>query len=118
MMVRYFRHFQSAGGDNEWVASGKYPQKYKCLLRLNRLMAKALWLVDDEHFTEIIENSGYQWSKTELALYIEIMAYAHQTATIALAMGLLPEEPLSHCDFLDISKIAKEIELYQNAYSR
>lgn len=41
---------------------------------------------------EILENSNYHWSKTELAICIQVMAFSHSMSTIALGVGLLAED--------------------------
>jgi hypothetical protein len=54
---------------------------------------------------EILENESFQWSINELALIIQILAFAHNDSTIALALGLIPEaEELP--DELNLTKIA------------
>jgi hypothetical protein len=42
-MVRYYHRFKAAGGDLRWINQGKYPPKYKVIVELNRILAKALW---------------------------------------------------------------------------
>lgn len=42
---------------------------------------------------DILEDPSFRWSINELAVIIQILAFAHNDATIALALGLLPEEP-------------------------
>lgn len=43
MAMRYLKRFKSAGGDTKWMTHAKYPQKYRHLLPLNRILARAIW---------------------------------------------------------------------------
>lgn len=43
MMIKYFKKYKLAGGDLAWIKEGKYPHKFKHILELNRLLAKAVW---------------------------------------------------------------------------
>jgi hypothetical protein len=52
---------------------------------------------------------GQPWNRSELARYVQIMAFAHQNSTIALSVGLVPEEDT----YLDRFNMAKIIELKQ-----
>jgi hypothetical protein len=63
IMARMLKRFLKEGGLMEWVLEGKFPQKYKLILTLNRYMARAPWEVTPEMIEEILENSTYHWSK-------------------------------------------------------
>lgn len=75
-----------------WLEECKFPQKYKLILPLNRYMARAPWEITPEMIEEILENGSYHWSKNELTLCIQIFAFSHEMSTIALGVGLLPED--------------------------
>lgn len=55
-------------------------------------MARAPWEITPEMIEDILENGTYHWSKNELALCIQILAFAHEMSTIALGVGLLAED--------------------------
>lgn len=63
VMARMIKRFLKEGGLMEWVEEGKYPQKYKSILTLNRYMARAPWEITPEMIEEILENGTYHWSK-------------------------------------------------------
>jgi hypothetical protein len=66
--------------------------RLRVLLGLNRLMARAPWEITPEVIEEILGNQQIYWTRSELARYIQIMAFTHQNSIIALSMGLRPEE--------------------------
>lgn len=92
VMARMLKRFLKEGGLMEWVLEGKFPHKYKLLLTLNRYLARAPWEITEEMMEEILENSNYHWSKTELAICIQVMTFSHSMSTIALGVGLLAED--------------------------
>jgi hypothetical protein len=63
-MARMLKRFLKEGGLMEWFVEGKYPQKYKLLLTLNRYMARAPWEITAEMVEEILENGSYHWNKS------------------------------------------------------
>jgi len=52
-------------------------------------MARAPWEITPEMIESILENGSYHWSQKDLALCIQIFAFAHEMSTIALGVGLL-----------------------------
>lgn len=111
MLARYLRQFKAAGGDPTWLSHRKYPPKYRLLLPLNRALARAPWEISEEQVADLLLNSGCHWSRSELALCVEILAFAHQNCGIALAMGLLPEHALQTHP-LDLEAVAACIRDY------
>lgn len=53
IMVRYYHRFKAAGGDLRWINQGKYPPKYKVILELNRILAKALWEITEDFMVDL-----------------------------------------------------------------
>lgn len=90
VMARMLKRFLKEGGLTEWVNEAKFPPKYKLLLKVNRYLARAPWEIGSEMMEEILENTSYHWSKSELALCLQVMAFAQAMSTIALGVGLLP----------------------------
>jgi hypothetical protein len=70
MMIRYYHKFKAAGGDPRWINQGKYPQKYKVILELNRILAKATWEITEHFMLDLYENSGHQWNQSEIAIIL------------------------------------------------
>lgn len=106
VMARMVRKFLRAGGDLEWLREGSFPAKYRMILPLNRLMGRAPWEIDDQLLEGILENGAVHWSKNELALCIQVLAFAHQLSTIALAVGLEVEDPVT-LQFLNLDKLVE-----------
>lgn len=92
MMARYLKRFFRSGGELEWLTKGTFPKKLKKILTLNRAMSHAPWQISPDLIIDILENESFRWSINELALIVQILAFAHHDATIALALGLQPEE--------------------------
>jgi len=67
-------------------------------------MARAPWEMTPEMMESILENGSYHWSQKDLAICIQIFAFAHEMSTIALGVGLLAEDP-SALTQLNLSKI-------------
>jgi hypothetical protein len=114
MMVRYYNHFKAAGGDLRWISEAKYPSKYRAILELNRILAKAVWEISEDFMIELCENSGFPWSKSEIAIILEILAFSHQNSTIALALGLNCEDPIEKLDLLNIQGVEQAINEYRS----
>lgn len=92
MMQRYYKLFRQTNGDPAWIQLGTFPEKYRLLLHLNHLMARAIWELDQNTIASILKKGGPEWSETELAACIEVLAFSHQLSTISLALGLNPED--------------------------
>ncbi len=99
MMARYLRGFFRAGGDAEWLTEGGFPQRLQPVLRLNRKMSHYVWEVNSETMTDVLENEDFRWSANDLALFVQVIAFAHNDSTLALALGLLPEDTTLLSDF-------------------
>lgn len=56
-------------------------------------MSHSAWEITHHMVTNILEDENYRWNLNELALITQIIAFAGHDSTIALAMGLLPEDP-------------------------
>jgi hypothetical protein len=63
--------------------------------------------VSPETITDVLENEDFRWSANELALFLQIIAFAHNDATLALALGLIPEDTSLLSDF----KLDRIVEL-------
>lgn len=61
--------------------------KLRKVLMVNRILARSVWEISPELISEIVENP--QVTHNELSLFVQILAFAHQQSTIALAMGLV-----------------------------
>lgn len=70
MMVRYYHRFKAAGGDVRWINQAKYPPKYKIILEMNRILAKAVWEITEEFMCDLYENSGNHWNQSEIAIIL------------------------------------------------
>lgn len=93
MMARYLKKYFRSGGDLEWISQGKYPKKLESILVLVHKMSHSVWEINHSTITDILEDENYHWNLNELALITQIIAFAGHDSTIALAMGLLPEDP-------------------------
>ena len=82
--------YLKSGGETEWFTEEKFPPKFRVIGRLNRIMARAPWEIKAEIIEDILENEQVHWSSSELAFYVQIIAFAHQNSIIALSTGLLP----------------------------
>lgn len=75
-------------------------------------MSHCVWEITNEMIVDILENESFKWSINELALIVQILAFAHNDSTIALALGLLPEENEQH--ELNLTKISEVISAYND----
>ncbi len=92
MMARLLRRYLRSGGSTNWFTKEGFPPKLQPLRRLNRLMAREPWEITPEIIEEILDNEQLHWTRSELARYVQIMAFTHMDSTVALSMGLQPEE--------------------------
>jgi hypothetical protein len=73
-------------------------------------MSHCIWEITPDMILEIMENESFRWSVNELAIIVQIIAFAHNDSTIALALGLLPEETtllseLNLCKIVELKTI-------------
>ncbi len=42
------KKFRKIGGNVEWITIKRYPEKIKKILKLNKILARAIWKIDSD----------------------------------------------------------------------
>ncbi|UYV61662.1 SESN1 [Cordylochernes scorpioides] len=87
------QEFLLQGGNASWLLSlENIPQKLKNLLEVNKILAHRPWLLNKSHIERLVKAKGKDnWSVSELAHAIVILAHFHSLCSFIYGAGIMPE---------------------------